>query len=105
MGSEHETHRAGESSFASIEERIEENSQRWWRTGEPGMLQAGGSQRIGHNWAAEQQCQEEIVKFNTWIVMTVTLLYINVESQQIMYINHLQLFMYSVDFNKPGKKK
>lgn len=34
----------------------------------------------------------------------VTLLYRNVQSQQIMYINYLQLFMYSVDFNKPGKK-
>ena len=104
MESEHETHRAGEYLFASTEERIEENSRRWWRTGEPAALQAVGSQTAGHDWAAEQQCQEEIVKFLTWIAVTVTLVYRNVQSQQIMYINYLQLFMYSVDFNKPGKK-
>ena len=31
------------------------NSGRWWRTGEPGVLQSMGLQRVGHNWAAEQQ--------------------------------------------------
>ena len=25
----------------------------WWRTGKPGVLQAMGSQRAGHNWATE----------------------------------------------------
>ena len=30
-------------------------SWRWWRTGKPGVLQAMGSQRVGHNWATEQQ--------------------------------------------------
>ena len=25
----------------------------WWWTGKPGVLQSMGSQRIGHNWAAE----------------------------------------------------
>ena len=31
----------------------------WWRTGRPGMLQSMGPQRVGHNWASEQQflCQ------------------------------------------------
>ena len=28
---------------------------RWWRAGKPGMLQSMGSQRVGHNWASEQQ--------------------------------------------------
>ena len=28
---------------------------RWWRTGKPGGLQSMGSQRVGHNWEAEQQ--------------------------------------------------
>ena len=28
-----------------------------WRTGKPGVLQSMGSQRAGHNWAAEQQWQ------------------------------------------------
>ena len=27
----------------------------WWWTGRPGMLQSMGSQRVGHDWAAEQQ--------------------------------------------------
>ena len=31
------------------------SSGRWWRTGEPRMLQFMGSQRVGHNWATEQQ--------------------------------------------------
>ena len=26
----------------------------WWCTGKPGMLQSMGSQRVGHNWATEQ---------------------------------------------------
>ena len=31
------------------------NSERWWRTRKPDMLQSMGSQRVGHNWATEQQ--------------------------------------------------
>ena len=27
----------------------------WWRTGKPGLLQSLGSQRVGHDWAIEQQ--------------------------------------------------
>ena len=27
----------------------------WWWTGKPGMLQSMWSQRVGHNWATEQQ--------------------------------------------------
>ena len=37
-------------------------SGRWWRTGKPGMLQSMGSQRVGHDWATEQQ-QCEVVAF------------------------------------------
>ena len=33
------------------------NSRRWRRTGKPGVLQSMGSQRVGHNWAMEQQQQ------------------------------------------------
>ena len=29
------------------------NSGSWWWTGRPGVLQFMGSQRVGHNWAAE----------------------------------------------------
>ena len=30
-------------------------SERWWRTGKPGMLQSMGSQRVGHDLVTEQQ--------------------------------------------------
>ena len=30
-------------------------SERWWRTGKPGILQSMGSQRLMHNWETEQQ--------------------------------------------------
>ena len=30
------------------------NSKRLWRTGEPGVLQSLGSQRVGHDWATER---------------------------------------------------
>ena len=32
----------------------------WWRTGKPGVLQSMGSQRIRHDWAAEQQQQQHL---------------------------------------------
>ena len=37
--------------------RVWANSGRWWRTGKPGVLQSMGSQRVGHDWATEQQQQ------------------------------------------------
>ena len=42
---------------------------RWWRTGKPGTLQSLGSQRVGHNWATEQQQrlgEAELVPF-VWV--------------------------------------
>ena len=29
------------------------NSESWWWTGKPGVLQSMGSQRVGHDWATE----------------------------------------------------
>ena len=34
-------------------------SGRWWRTGKPGVLQSMRLQRIGHDWATEQQEEQE----------------------------------------------
>ena len=31
------------------------NSRRWWKTGKPGVLKSIGSQKVGHDWATEQQ--------------------------------------------------
>ena len=35
------------------------NSGRWWRTGKPGVLQSMGLQRVGHDWATEQQQSDQ----------------------------------------------
>ena len=35
------------------------NSGIWWWTGKPSMLQSLGSQRVGHNWATEQQQEKK----------------------------------------------
>ena len=40
------------------------NSRRLWGTGRPGALQSMGSQRVGHNWAPEQQSSGPF----TWIL-------------------------------------
>ena len=34
------------------------NSGRWWGTGESGVLQSMGSQRVGHPWVTEHICTE-----------------------------------------------
>ena len=36
----------------------------WWRTRKPGMLQFIGSQRVGHDWATEQQQQQGTTIFH-----------------------------------------
>ena len=38
------------------------SSGRWWRTGKPGVLQSMGSQRVGHDWATEQQQRDGLKK-------------------------------------------
>ena len=37
--------------------RVWANSGRWWRTGKPDVLQSIGLQRVGDDWATEQQKQ------------------------------------------------
>ena len=50
-----------------------EHTRRQWRTGKSGMLQSMGSQRVGHDWATEQQqawLQNHHIKlfpYNSWI--------------------------------------
>ena len=36
------------------------NSGRWWGTWKPGMLQSMGLQKVGHDWATEQQQQMDM---------------------------------------------
>ena len=47
------------------------SSRRWWRTGEPGMLQPMWSQRVGHDLASEQQgvpgsCEAVTIEGGRW---------------------------------------
>ena len=56
------------------------NSRSWWWTGRPGVLRFTGSQRVGHDWATEQnwtelkpllvgrQHAEEKIHLETWFV-------------------------------------
>ena len=43
------------------------STKRWWKTGMPGVLQSVVSQRVGHDWATEQQlpCQNIDLKLIT----------------------------------------
>ena len=37
-------------------------SGRWWRSGKSGVLQSMWSQRVGHNWATEQQLKGNLLE-------------------------------------------
>ena len=37
-----------------------------WRTGKYGVLQSMRSQRVGHNWATEQQVRDQRNRFKSW---------------------------------------
>ena len=41
------------------------NSEKWWRTGKPGVLQSMGLQRVGHDWVTELNWTEH---FSLYIV-------------------------------------
>ena len=41
------------------------SSGRWWRTGKPGVLQPMGWQRVGHDWATEQNNRYNKVSLGT----------------------------------------
>ena len=43
------------------------NSERWWRTGKPGVLQSMGSQRVEHEWATEQPEEVKIIRLVIWL--------------------------------------
>ena len=49
--------------------RVWVNSGSWWRTGRPGVLQFMGSQRVGHDWATEQNLALLVVTLV--IIMTI----------------------------------
>ena len=50
------------------------SSGNWWWTGGPGVLQSLGSQRVGHDWATEQQQPNSALNFSpTHLPLTLTL--------------------------------
>ena len=42
------------------------NSRRWWRLGKPGVLQSMGLQKVGHDWATEQQLNKQYTHLSFW---------------------------------------
>ena len=46
--------------------RVWASSGSWWWTGEPGMLQSMGSQRVRHDWATELNWPWEIQREGPW---------------------------------------
>ena len=40
------------------------SSRSWWWTGKPGVLQPMGSQRVGHNWVTELNCNVIITHYH-----------------------------------------
>ena len=62
---------------------FEQNSRRQWRTEEPGVLQAVGSQRVGHNLATKQQ------QFKTEFLPTGSFAFCNSGAGLLLYVNYL----------------
>ena len=42
------------------------DSRSWWWTGRPGVLQFMESQRVGHDWATELNCEVEVLKLKLY---------------------------------------
>ena len=66
---------------------VQASSERWWRTGKPGMLQSMGLQRVRHDWVIEQQQQsrgmEEKLEGWYWHIYTIDTMYKIYESWTI----------------------
>ena len=59
------------------------SSESWWRTGKPGVLQSTGSQRAGHDWAAEQWQRQRRHGF-PWLLLVVFCLPISVYERNLL---------------------
>ena len=69
------------------------SSVRWWRKGKPSMLQSMGLQRVGHNWATEQQN-----------VITIKITFFP-EARQIHTIVQVEKNRYTIKIGKTSMKK
>ena len=74
-----------------------ENYERCWRAGRPGMLQSMGLQRVGHDWATEQQG-------GCWVLPNIRHgCCLNSPSTWVI-ISGLAVVLYRMGFQKSGKK-
>ena len=51
---------------------------KWWGTGRPGMLQSIGLQRVGHDWAIEQQQQQQQYIYTIFFIFFSVMIYYKV---------------------------
>ena len=75
------------------------NSESWWWTGRPGMLQSIGSQRVRHNWATELNYHFIIIQGSNiffCIFYFIVLVYLTVLMRRTHYHNY-HSFMLSFD--------
>ena len=67
------------------------NSRSWWWTGKPGMLQSMGSQRVGHNWATEQNWLSDWAHTHSYFSYNLfTLIFTGFTRNYNVYLNHLR---------------
>ena len=71
----------------------------WWRTGEPGVLQSMGSQRVGHDWATEQQ--QSLA--NSYRFLTIWIFYFSYRKSKFQKSCCITSTMMVI--NKKGKKQ
>ena len=48
------------------------SSRSWWWTGNPGVLQSMGSQRVGHHWATELNWSSRANQFTPSLILSIT---------------------------------
>ena len=74
------------------------DSRSWWWTGRPGVLQFMGSQRVGHDWATELNCEVEVLKLKLYAKICVCVamyVYTNIHHKKLQVT--LTLFISSLN--------
>ena len=77
------------------------SSRRWWWTGKPGMLQSMGSQRVGQDWAPEQQ----YIVYRMSICNN-AILYMNINvSMVVLYLKSIKVFVGTIGKTVPNYRQ
>ena len=69
--------------------------------GKPGVLQSTGSQRVGHDWATEQQRTNSTKK--CWLIYEASVALITKSKDSTRRENHRPLFLMNIDRKAPNK--